>query len=212
MEIVGLVQDAKYSEVKDEVPPLFFLPYAQDSTIGSMQLYVRTTLSEDQLLRTVPAVMKRIDPNLPLEQIKTLPQQVKDNTFLDRIISVLSTAFATIATLLAAVGLYGVLAYTVAQRTREIGVRMALGADGRKVRSMVMRQMGTMTVVGGLVGVTAAVGLGKAAGSLLYGLKYYDPVVIVLSVVVLGAVARAAGFVPALRASRVDPIRALRYE
>jgi predicted permease len=212
VQIVGLVQNAKYSEVKGEVPPLFFQPYAQDSTVGSMQFYVRTSLTPEQLLRTIPAVMKRIDPNLPLENIKTLPQQVKENTFLDRMISLLSVAFASVATLLAAVGLYGVLAYTVAQRTREIGVRMALGADGRKVRGMVMRQMGVMTMIGGAIGVAAALGLGKAAGSLLYGLPWYDPVVVVLSVLVLAGVARAAGFVPALRASKVDPIRALRYE
>jgi ABC-type antimicrobial peptide transport system permease subunit len=177
-----------------------------------MQFYVRTSLTPEQLLRTIPAVMKRIDPNLPLENLKTLPQQVKDNTFLDRMISLLSVAFASVATLLAAIGLYGVLAYTVAQRTREIGVRMALGADGRKVRGMVMRQMAVMTVVGGTIGVAAALGLGKAAGSLLYDLPWYDPVVVVASVVVLAGVARAAGFVPALRASKVDPIRALRYE
>ena len=212
IEIVGLVTDAKYSRVKDAVPPLFFRPYRQDSTVGSMAMYVRTTLSPEQMLRTVPAVMKRIDPNLPVEQLKTLPQQVRENTFLDRMISILSVAFATIATLLAAIGLYGVLAYTVAQRTREIGVRMALGADGARVRGMVMRQMTVMTIIGGAVGVAAALGLGKAAGSLLFGLSWHDPVVIVLSVLTLAGVARLAGFVPALRASRVDPIRALRYE
>jgi ABC-type antimicrobial peptide transport system permease subunit len=110
------------------------------------------------------------------------------------------------------VGLYGVIALSVSQRRREIGVRMALGADGRKVRGMVMRQMAVMTAIGGAIGVAAALGLGKAAGSLLYGLPWYDPIVVVLSVLVLSGVARAAGFVPALRASKVVPIRALRYE
>jgi ABC-type antimicrobial peptide transport system permease subunit len=212
IEIVGLMRDAKYSSVKDEIPPLFFIPYKQDSTVGSMNFYVRTSLAPEQMLRTLPAVVKRLDPNLPVEELKTLPQQVKENTFLDRMISILAVSFALIATLLAAVGLYGVLAYTVAQRTREIGVRMALGADGRQVRGMVLRQVGLMTLVGGAIGVAAAIGLGTAAKSLLFGLAGWDPIAIGLAALTLAAVARGAGYVPALRASKVEPIRALRYE
>jgi predicted permease len=212
IEIVGLVQDAKYSDVKDEIPPLFFLPYAKDTTIGSMNFYVRTSLVPGQLLTTIPAVIKRLDPDLPLEDPKTLPQQVKENTFLDRMISTLSVAFAGIATLLAAIGLYGVLAYTVSQRTREIGVRMALGANGSRVRGLVLRQVGGMILIGGVIGIAAALGLGRAAQSMLYGLKGHDPVVIAGSAVVLALVALAAGYIPARQASRVDPMRALRYE
>ena len=212
VQIVGVVQDAKYSEVKDKVPPLFFYPYRQDSTVGSVAFYVRTRLTEEQLLRTVPAVMKRIDANLPLENLKTLPQQVKDNTFMDRMISTMAASFAVVATLLAAVGLYGVLAYTVAQRTREIGVRMALGADASRVRGIVLRQVGVMLAIGGVIGLAAAVGLGVAAESLLFGLKGRDPLVIASATVVLALVALAAGYIPAQRASRIQPIRALRYE
>lgn len=127
-------------------------------------------------------------------------------------ISILSSAFAALATLLAAIGLYGVLAYSVAQRTREIGVRMALGADAGRVRAMVLRQVGGMMIVGGAIGLAGAVGLGKAASSLLFGLKSTDPVVFALSLVVLMFVAFGAGYLPARGASRVDPIRALRYE
>jgi predicted permease len=210
--IVGVMHDAKYSEVKDEVPPLFFLPVKQDSTIGSTYLYAKTSLAPEQLLRTIPVLVKRLDPNLPVEDLKTLPQQVKENTFLDRMISILAASFAVVATLLAAVGLYGVLAYTVSQRTREIGVRMALGASGRQVRGLVLRQVGVMTLVGGLVGVAAAIGLGQAAKSLLFGLAGWDPIAIGLAALVLAGVARGAGWVPASRASRVEPIRALRYE
>jgi predicted permease len=212
IEIVGLVQNAKYSEVKQEIPPLFFTPYRQDSTLGSINFYVRTSSSPQQLVRTIPAVLKRLDPNLPVEELKTLPQQVRENVFLDRVISTLSAAFAGLATLLAAVGLYGVLAYTVAQRTREIGVRMALGADGRRVRGMVLRQVGRMTLVGGAIGVAAALGVGRAARSLLFELEGHDPLVVSVAAVVLAVVALGAGYIPALRASRVEPMQALRYE
>jgi predicted permease len=212
MQIVGLVQDAKYNDVKDKVPPIYFVPYRQDSTIGSMHFYVRSSIDAKQLLRTVPAVLKRIDPNLPVENLKSMPQQVRENVFMDRMISTLSAAFAALATLLAAIGLYGVLAYTVAQRTREIGVRMALGADKASVRGLVLKQVGRMMLVGGIVGIIGAVALGRAARSLLYGLEGNDPVVFAVSAVVLTVVALAAGFIPAVQASRVHPMQALRYE
>ena len=212
IQIVGLARDAKYSEVKDEVPPLFFMPYRQDPSVGSITFYVRTAQAPEQVLRSVRQVMARLDPNLPLENVKTLPQQVRENVFLDRMISMLAAAFAALATLLAAVGLYGVLAYTVAQRTREIGVRMALGADGRRVRGMVIRQVARMVVIGGVIGIGAALALGRAAGSLLYGLEGHDPAVMAIAVTVLALVALGAGYLPALRASRVDPMQALRYE
>ncbi len=212
IQIVGLVRDAKNSEVKAEVPPLFFTPYRQADDIGSMYFYVRTSLAPEQLLGAVPDVIKKLDPTLPVEEMKTLPMQIRENVFMDRMISTLSAAFAALATLLAAVGLYGVLSYTVAQRTREIGVRMALGAEGKHVRTMVLRQVGLMVLVGGAIGVVAAIGLGRLAGSLLFGLSGHDPLVIALSVLSLGIVALAAGYIPARRASRVDPMQALRYE
>ncbi len=212
IQIVGLIKDAKYSSVKDSVPALFYMPWRQDSRVGDLNFYLRTSLAPEELVRQIPVVMKQIDPGLPVENAKTMPQQIRENVFLDRMISILSTAFAVLATLLAAVGLYGVLAYTVAQRTREIGVRMALGADASKVRAMVMRQVAGMIAVGLVVGVAGAIALGKAASSLLYGLKGHDPVVFALSVLVLLLVALSAGYLPALRASKVHPMQALRYD
>jgi predicted permease len=210
--IVGLTKDAKYSEVKDKIPPVFVIPLEQSGRPTADNFYVRSSLPAEQILRAIPAAMKQIDPNLPVEELKTLPAQVAENVFLDRMISTLSAAFAVLATLLAAVGLYGVLAYSVAQRTREIGVRMALGANQGSVRRMVLRQVGMMTVVGGVVGIAAALGLGRAAQSLLFQLQGHDPFVIALSAITLALVAFAAGFIPAMRASRIDPVQALRYE
>ena len=212
IEIVGVVQNAKYSQVRDEVPPLFFRPYRQSERVGSMTFYARTAGDAAQLLRSIPAVIARLDPNLPVEDLKTMPQQVRENVFMDRMISTLSAAFAFLATVLAAVGLYGVLAYSVSQRTREIGLRMALGADGPRVRGMILKQVGWMTLIGGMIGVVGAYYLGRAAASLLFELKPYDPAVIGLSVVLLTIVAFGAGYIPAYRASRVHPMQALRYE
>ena len=212
IEIVGLVKDAKYNNVKDEIPPVYFRPWAQDSTTGFLNFYVRTAMEPRQIMRTIPAVIAQFDPNLPVEDLKTLPRQVQENVYLDRVISTLSASFAALATLLAAIGLYGVLAYTVAQRTREIGVRMALGADAGRVRTMVLRQVGRMTLIGGLVGIVGALALEKTARSLLYGLEGHDPLVVTASAVVLALVALGAGYLPARRASKIHPMQALRYE
>ena len=212
VQIVGVMQDAKYNDVKQAVPPLFFTPYRQDQGIGFITFYVRTSLDTDQLLKAVPDVIRRLDPNLPVEQLKTLDQQVRENVFLDRMISTLAAAFAGLATLLAAIGLYGVLAFTVAQRTREIGLRMALGAASDNVRGMVLRQVAGMLLIGGAMGVLAALGLGRASQSLLFGMEGNDPWVVAAVGALLAGIALGAGYLPARRASRVDPMKALRYE
>jgi predicted permease len=211
-EIIGLVKDSKYSNVKTPIPPVFYTPYMQDSTIGSNRFYVRSGVDPNVVIRAIPGIIKKLDPNLPVYDMRTLEQQVKDNVFLDRMISTLSAAFAALATLLAAIGLYGVLAYSVAQRTREIGVRMALGANGSEVQMMVLKQVALMTLIGGIVGLGGALALGAAAKSLLFELKGYDPVVMAGSIAALTAVAFGAGYLPALRASRIDPMQALRHE
>jgi ABC-type antimicrobial peptide transport system permease subunit len=184
----------------------------QDSSLGSLTFYVRTASDPIQTLRAIPALVRRIDAALPVENLKTLPQQVKENVFLDRMLSTLSAAFALLATILAAVGLYGMLAYSVAQRTREIGVRMALGADMWAVRRMVLRQMAVLTTIGAAIGIAGAIAIGRGASSLLFEVKGSDPVVLAIAAVVLAVIALGAGFIPAVRASRVDPMQALRYE
>jgi predicted permease len=212
IQIVGLVQDAKYSDVKRAIPPQYFLPYKQEERLGYGYFYLRTATPPEQMLSTVPVVMRKIDASLPLGDIKTMEQQVRETVTEDRIVSTLSLAFAVLATVLAAIGLYGVLAYTVAQRTREFGLRMALGADGGAVRGIVMKQVGKMAIIGGLIGLVVAVAVGRLAQSLLFEIKGHDPMVLTGAVIALALVAIGAGFIPAMRASRIDPMNALRYE
>ena len=210
-EIIGLVADTRYSHVKSPAPPLLYVPYRQEDPVGTLAFYARSTLPPEGMLRTLPALVAGVDPNLPVTHLTTLPRQVEESAFEDRIVTMLSAAFAGLATLLAAVGLYGVLAYTVAQRTQELGLRMALGADGARLRAMVLSQVGRMTLVGGAVGLMAAFGVGRLAQSLLYEIDGLTPAVAVAAALAMAAVALGAGFVPAHRASRVDPMAALRH-
>lgn len=210
--IVGVVKDSHYSQVKQDMVPVYFEPYKQDTTVGSLTYYVRSSLPSEALMPQIRAVVARIDRNLPVTALKTMPQQIRDNVYLDRMISTLSAAFAALATLLAAIGLYGVLAYSIAQRTKEIGVRMALGADSTRIVSMVLRHVAAMTVVGALVGAAGAYAIGRGAQSLLFGVGGRDPLIMTSAGGLLALVALLAGSIPALRASRVDPVQALRYE
>ncbi|MES2123332.1 MAG: ABC transporter permease [Gemmatimonadota bacterium] len=212
IEIIGLVKDAKYSRVKDDVPPVFFVAYPQDTRLGSLSFYVKTSSDPLAMIPVISKVVKQLDADLPVEELRTMPQQIKENIFLDRFVTIFALLFAVLATILASVGLYGVLSYTVSQRTREFGVRMALGAGPNQVRRMVLRQVGVMTLLGGSVGFLAAVGIGRVAQSLLYQMKGFDVPVMTGAVVILALVSLGAGLLPAHRAARLDPVQALRYE
>jgi len=177
-----------------------------------MSFYVRTAIDPEQILRSINGVVAEIDPDLPVDNLRTMPQQIKQNVFLDRLIGTMSTAFASLATVLAAIGLYGVLAFTVSQRTKEFGLRMALGADGARLRRMVLRQVALMAATGGLAGLGMAWFIGGAAESVLYQMQGHDPVVFGAAFLLLTAVALGAGYIPALRASQADPMKALRYD
>ena len=212
IEVVGLVSDAAYSRVRDPIGPVFFLPYRQNDRLGSISFYALTNDDPARLLAAVRPLIQSMDSTLPVQRLTTMPDQIAQNLSNDRLMSVLSASFAGLATALAAIGLYGVLAYTVSQRTREFGLRMALGAEPASVQRLVLRQVGWMTLVGGAIGVGLAIGAGKWTASLLYQMNSADPTVLIVSVLTLTAVAFGAGFIPSRRASRVDPMKALRWE
>lgn len=212
IEIVGMVTNTKYEEVKAGALPQLFMPYRQHARVGTVSVYARVTQAPSTVMGAIPAVVSRLDPMLPVENLRTMSDQVRENISPDRLIGTLSMISAGLATFLAAVGLYGMLAYTVTQRTREIGVRMALGADSGVVRRLILAQVIRMFSVGGLSGIAVALGLGRVARSLLFGLESYDPMVIAAAVTTLVLVALGASLVPASRASRIDPINALRFD
>lgn len=213
IEIVGLIADAKYSQVKDEIPPQFLIPWRQHGYgIGSMGFYVRTDGGVDPLLSAFERVVAEIDPNLPVSQVATLPVVVGENVFTDRLIGTLASAFAALATLLAAVGLYGVLSFALAQRTRELGLRLALGAAPARLRALVYADVAWTGAVGCVLGLIAAVVLGQLAQSLLFGVSGFEWLPTLAAVGVLGVVLTLAGWLPARRAARTDPMVALRYE
>ncbi len=210
--IVGVMKDTNYSEIKEAPKPVFHQPYRQASGQNGMTFYVRTAVPPETLMPRVRQVVASLDPNLPVAGLKTMRAQLDENLFAERLLSVNIAVFAGLATLLAAVGLYGVLAYSVARRTREIGIRMALGAEAAAMRAMVLGDVLKMLAVGSVVGAAAGWAISRVAGGLLFGLAGAEPLVYVAAAAVLGAVAMAAAWIPALRATRVDPLRALRYE
>jgi predicted permease len=211
-EIVGVTADTKYDTVRGDIPPQFFFARGQSTGLNSLSLYVRAATSPGDAMRMIRRVVASLDPNLPVSDLMTMDKVVESNLFTERLVAILAGGFAALATLLAATGLYGVLAYAVAQRTRELGVRLALGATAGGLRTMVMRQVAKIALIGMPIGLALGVAAGQAAKSLLFGLSGYDPYVLGGAVAVLAVVVLAAGYLPARRASTVTPMEALREE
>ena len=212
MEVIGVVKDVKYTNLRDEIQEQAFVPYLASRYVGGMTVYLRTAADPKQVMNDARRVVHDMDANLPVYAMRTEETQIDNSLTTERMIASLCSIFGFLATLLAMIGLYGVMAYVVAQRTREIGIRMALGAVQSNVVWMVMREVLMLVAIGVVVGVPASIGLAKLAQSQLFGLSGHDPLTVVLAAIFLAIVACAAGYVPAWRASKLDPITALRYE
>ncbi len=210
--IIGVVRNSHYSAVKEDASPVCHMPWRQDKQLGDLTFYLRSALPVDQTMAQARRVIRSIDANLPLEDLRTLDAQVAQSTRNERLILQLSGAFAVLATALAMLGLYGVMAFSVTRRTREIGIRLALGANPASIRGLVMREMLWILGIGLAVGIPAALALGRLTESQLYGVKAFDWLVLTGASFVLGVTAIAAAFLPANRAAGVSPTVALRYE
>jgi predicted permease len=211
-EIVGVCADTRYADLKMEPPPLHFDLYRQLKEFGGATYIVRTRMKPEAITASLRAAVGRIDRDLPLMDVRTQQEQIDATMQQERMFASLTAGFGLLALALACVGIYGVMAYTVSQRTNEIGIRLALGAEREQVRGMVLREAGWLAVLGVAAGLVVAVGLGQLVKSMLYGLKATDPVSLAGAAGLLLTVALVAGWVPAMRASRVEPMEALRHE
>jgi len=209
VQIIGVVEDTLYEGPREGVRRQVFVPNWGKQGVA---YYVRTSLGSHSAHGLLRTAVKKLDVGLPIYQMKTLAAQLDETLLTERLIALLSAGFGMLATLLAAIGLYGVMAFVVARRTKELGLRMALGAQPREVIWMVMREVLTLLGLGLLVGVPTAILLGRYVAAQLYGIEANDPWVAGTSMLLLILVASLAGFIPARRASRIDPIVALRYE
>ena len=212
MEIVGVAKNIRYTNLRDDIPEQAFIPYLGSHFLGSMTVYLRTTVDPNELMTSVRAKVRELDPTLPIYDMRTTEAQVSNSLTTERMIASLSTVFGFLATLLAAIGLYGVMSYSVARRTREIGIRIALGARRGAVLWLVLHEVAGMVIVGVALGVPVAVGLSRLIQTQLFALSGQDPLALSVAALILTLVALAAGYLPARRATRVDPVTALRYE
>jgi putative ABC transport system permease protein len=209
IEIIGVVADSLYEGPREGIHRQVFIPnWGKNSAV----FYVRTLVDSASSYGMLRNEIRQLDSAIPVFSLKTLEAQLDETLLSDRLVAMLSGGFGLVATLLATIGLYGVMAFVVARRTKELGIRLALGAQPAFVIWLVMREVVLLLVIGLAVGIPAALGLGRYIASQLYGIQAHDPTITGLTVALLAAVAAAAGFVPALRASRIDPILALRYE
>jgi predicted permease len=216
-EIIGMVQDAKYATLRRDPRPTVYIPYSQvPLPLGSMHFELHTAGEPLSLVTTVRRVVHDLNPDVPLSDVKTQTEQIAETLVEERLLAWLSSLLGGLGLLIAAVGLYGIIAYSVRRRTAEIGVRMALGAQGGDILSMVLRESAALLLFGIVMGVPAAVVVARVASSqisdLVYGLKVTDPRTVFIAALVLAPVALLAGFLPARKASHVDPMVALRRE
>ncbi|HTS06710.1 MAG TPA: ABC transporter permease [Candidatus Eisenbacteria bacterium] len=213
IEVVGVCGDTRYWSLKQQSLPMFYQPYLQVSNLDFGATYeLRTSLRPESIAPSLRAAVQSIDPDLPLQEIRTQQEQIDASMQTERIIAALTASFGVLALILACVGVYGVMAYSVAQRTSEIGIRMALGSLPRQVLTMVLSEAGWISFAGIACGLCATVLLTRLVKSLLYATQPNDPFVLSGSALILGAVGLAASWIPATRAASVEPMQALRHE
>ena len=212
IEVVGVVRDGKHADLREDPETFVYYPYVQHESIMRMNIYVRTSQDPLALGSALRAAVRRADPDLPVFDMKTIDQQIDEDVFAERLVAMLSTFFGALATLLSAIGLYAVMAFTVSRRTREIGLRMALGAARREVLGMVMREVGLLALLGVAIALPTAFALSRLIQAQLYNVKGNDPATFAAASTLIAAVAAGAGLVPAIRATRIDPMTALRNE
>ena len=212
IEIVGVVKDAKHSGVRQDIRRTVFTSYLQETDPGGMTFYARTWQTPESAESTVRSAMQALDSKLVLDSFRTMAEQIDDNLIAERVIALLAASFGVLAALMAAIGLYGVLAYSTAQRTSEIGVRMALGASRASVVRVVLVEVLWLTGIAVAVALPASLLLGMAVRSQLFGISSSDPLTLCLATLMIVVVATASALLPARRAAKVDPMVALRYE
>jgi predicted permease len=210
--IVGVVRNSKSAEVSEKDGPFLYLPYLQDTKLGELTFYVRAANDPAPLASAIREQVRKLDPQLPIYDVKSLRAQISESLVTQRLIMLLSAVFGGLAALLAALGIYGVLAFSVAQRRQEIGVRIALGAQASAVRRFVFSEVARFLLMGAAIGLPAAYALGRAVESILYGVHASDIRVFALGAALMAAVSFAAAYPPARRAARTDPLESLRSE
>jgi predicted permease len=210
VEIVGVVKDVRTQQMDKKPPRFVYVPYRQDDSLTQLTFIVR--LASDTGASSVRQALQQLDPTLPIFDMKTMSAQISESLYVERMVAALSVAFGALATLLAAIGLYGVMAFAVARRTREIGIRMALGAERTRVLWLVLREVAVLASTGIAIGLAAAFYLTRKIQAQLFGLSPHDPMTLVGAVALLLLVALVAGLIPARRATAIDPMVALRTE
>src|SRR5262249_24427209 len=212
LSIVGVVKDGKHSSVHDPFVPIFYTPIFQDHEPGSVGVYIRTQQAPEDATSAVRTAVAQIDSKLVVDSLQSLNTGINFTLTSERLLSFLASSFGIVAAFLTAIGLYGVLAYSIAQRTREIGVRMALGATRATVVKMVLSEVLIMTGCSVAIAIPLSLLLGSVVKNQRYGVSYQAPATLFGVVIAIGAVALVAASVPARRAVQVQPITALRYE